>query len=74
MNKSLKELRLERGWTQKELASKFPVPKAVEQISRWENSVILPDSRNLQYLANIFGVNAQDILIDKSRNQVGEVS
>lgn len=56
MTNKIKQLRLERGWTQKELGSRFKKPKPPELISRWENDVSVPSALSLMELSKIFNV------------------
>lgn len=56
----IKELRKERGMTQKELSEKMQV--SFQTISKWENGVNLPDITHIPRLAEIFGVSADVIL------------
>lgn len=51
----LRQLRQERGMTQKELAQRVNVSS--QAISRWENSEVEPSLETLQALAGIFGVS-----------------
>ena len=56
----IKELREQRGMTQKELAEKMQV--SFQTISKWENGVNMPDITNIPKLADLFGVSA-DVLL-----------
>lgn len=56
----IKELREQRGMTQKELAGKMQV--SFQTISKWENGVNMPDITHVPKLAEIFGVSADIIL------------
>ena len=56
----IKELRKERGMTQKELAEKMQV--SFQTVSKWENGVNLPDITHIPRLAEIFKVSADVIL------------
>lgn len=56
----IKELRKERGMTQKELSEKMQV--SFQTISKWETGVNLPDITHIPRLAEIFGVSADVIL------------
>lgn len=57
---SIKELRRQRGMTQKELAEKMQV--SFQTISKWENGINMPDIIHLPKLAGIFGVSTDVIL------------
>ncbi|MGN1084370.1 MAG: helix-turn-helix domain-containing protein [Lachnospiraceae bacterium] len=56
----IRELREQRGMTQKELAEKMQV--SFQTISKWENGVNMPDITHIPKLADIFGVSADVIL------------
>lgn len=56
----IKELRKERGMTQKELAEKMQV--SFQTVSKWENGVNLPDITHIPRLAEIFEVSSDVIL------------
>ena len=56
----IKELREQRGMTQKELAEKMQV--SFQTISKWENGVNMPDITNIPKLADLFEVSA-DVLL-----------
>ncbi len=56
----IKELREQRGMTQKELAEQMQV--SFQTISKWENGVNMPDITNIPKLADLFGVSADVIL------------
>lgn len=56
----LKELRKEKGMTQKELSEKIHLSR--QTISKWENNNSLPDIQTLILLAEIFETTVLDIL------------
>ena len=56
----IKELREQRGMTQKELAEKMQV--SFQTISKWENGVNMPDITHIPKLADLFGVSSDVIL------------
>ena len=60
MNK-IKNLRLERGWTQEELGKILNVQKAA--ISKYENGIASPSIEILKTLSSVFGVSI-DYLLD----------
>lgn len=62
--KTIKQLRLEKQWTQKQLGSKFAKQKSPEVISRWEKGNSRPNVCSLRELSSIFGVSSDSILID----------
>jgi len=56
----IKELREQKGMTQKELAEKMQV--SFQTISKWENGVNMPDITHIPRLKDIFGVST-DVLL-----------
>lgn len=56
----IKELREEKGLTQRELAELMQV--SFQTISKWENGVNFPDITHIPRLADIFGVSSDIIL------------
>lgn len=64
----IKELREQRGMTQKELAERMQV--SFQTISKWENEVNLPDITHIPRLAEVFGVSSDVILgLEPMENQ-----
>ena len=57
--KTLKKLRIERGWTQSKLAKKIGVPK--QTISALENNYYCPSKKVLKNLAEAFGVQVEQL-------------
>lgn len=60
----LRELRNEKGYTQKELGDKLHLSR--QSISKWENNNSLPDINTLILLADIYDMSVVDILGEKS--------
>lgn len=60
----MKELRKQKGITQKELAEQLHV--SFQTVSKWENGINLPDINYLPELADIFGVSTDVLLGLKS--------
>lgn len=56
----LKTLRLERGWTQADLADQLYV--STRSISRWENGTTLPDLSLLAELSGLYDISVDEIL------------
>lgn len=56
----LQTLRRERGWSQEELASEIPISR--QAVSKWESSVVVPDTENVLRLSDIFGVSTDYLL------------
>lgn len=69
ISKNLKKLRAEKNFTQETLAEKMNISR--QAISNWENDKTQPDIESLETLANIFGVDVEEIIYGKKR-QVGE--
>ncbi|MDE6594128.1 MAG: helix-turn-helix domain-containing protein [Oscillospiraceae bacterium] len=59
---SIKALRLEKGFTQEELAEKIFVSR--QAVSRWENSETMPGVDSLKELSKVFGVTINRLLGD----------
>lgn len=62
-HEKLKELRKGRQLTQKELADEIHVSRSA--VAKWENGLGLPSDESLQEIAVFFGVNLEDLLIDR---------
>ncbi len=62
--KNLRELRLEKGYTQEQLAEKLGV--SAQSVSRWECGNTLPDVMLLPELAKIYGVTVDDLFREKA--------
>ena len=63
----LKELRIERGWSQAELAERAGLPQ--QTISHLENGVQTPKWGNLLKIAGALGVSCQDFLTEPKQTQ-----
>ncbi|MBO4325781.1 MAG: helix-turn-helix domain-containing protein [Clostridia bacterium] len=59
MGKKIKQLRFKAGLTQEQLAEKLGI--GPQSVSKWENSVAMPDITTLPLLAEIFGVTIDDL-------------
>jgi len=55
----IKRLRLERDWTQLQLAAR--VGASTGSVSRWENNHVRPDRRDARALADVLGVPVEDV-------------
>ncbi|MGI6106854.1 MAG: helix-turn-helix domain-containing protein [Lachnospiraceae bacterium] len=60
LSDNLKSLRKARGLTQESLAVQLHVTR--QTISKWENSLSVPDAEQLVQIAKIFGVNVSELL------------
>lgn len=65
LHERIRQLRIERGWSQVELAEKLCVSK--QSVSNWENDNIQPSIQMLMKIARIFSVSADFLLGDDSR-------
>ena len=72
--KLLRELRKEKGLTQKELAEKLGV--VAKTVSKWETGNGFPDVSTLSVLANILGVNEKSLLcgaLSQNKQNTGNI-
>mgnify|MGYP003302677836 CR=1 FL=1 len=56
----IRELRIQQGMNQKQLAEKINVSPTT--ISKWESGINIPDYANLQILSDFFGVSLSELL------------
>lgn len=66
ISKNIKQLRMEKGMTQEELAEKLFVTR--QAVSSWENGRTQPDIYMLGKLRVIFDVSIEELLYGKKRN------
>ena len=59
LGKKIRQLRLKAGLTQEQLAEKLGI--GAQSVSKWENQVAMPDITALPLLAEIFGVQIDDL-------------
>ncbi len=59
--KTIRQLREERGWSQRELAKRQGVDRSV--VSTWERGVYRPRPRTWQRLADVVGVRVGEIAV-----------
>lgn len=69
IGEKIKELRLQKNLTQKELASKIFVTKST--ISKWESGVVEPSVEMLRHLSNFFGVPIEYFVSNKDTSIFG---
>ena len=60
LNERIRKLRLERGWSQIDLAKKINITK--QSVSNWENDNIQPSIEMLVKLAQVFSVSTDYLL------------
>ena len=65
LNKRIKQLRIERGLSQVDLAEKLGVSK--QSISNWENDNIQPSIEMLLKISRVFSVSTDYLLGEDSR-------
>lgn len=65
LNERIKQLRLERGLSQVDLARKLSVSK--QSVSNWENDNILPSIEMLVKLSHLFSVSTDFLLGEDDR-------
>lgn len=66
IGKLIRELRKEKGWTQKELASKLHVTD--KAVSKWERGKSMPDSSIMQDICEKLGINITELLSGERGN------
>ncbi len=59
LGKKIRQLRFKAGLTQEQLADRLGI--GAQAVSKWENSVAMPDITTLPLLAEIFGVTIDDL-------------
>lgn len=59
MAKNLRQLRHEREWSQKDLATYVGVSQST--ITQWENGHKFPDKPNIDRLAEVFGISQVEV-------------
>ncbi len=64
LSDNLKKLRLARGMSQEELASRLNVVR--QTVSKWEKGLSIPDADMIIKLSEIFGVKAGELLGEKN--------
>ncbi len=63
----IKELRQERGWSQRLLGEKFSPQKNFTVISRWERGKVVPSTRHIREMAGIFQISTEVFISPASR-------
>ena len=70
MGNKIKNARMAKGMTQKELASQVHVTD--KAVSKWERGLCFPDMSNLEPLADALGMKMTELFIDSSVNESEE--
>ncbi|TEB06493.1 helix-turn-helix protein [Pelotomaculum schinkii] len=66
----IKELRKERGWSQRLLGEKFSPPKSFTVISRWERGKVVPSTGHIREMAGIFQISTEVFICPASRQTI----
>ena len=64
----LKQLRIQKGLTQAQLAEKLFVSRST--VAKWENGLGLPNSESMATLENLFDVYAEDLATEEPENVI----
>jgi len=59
-NQLLRAARMERNWTQKEVADRIGAPHSFN-VSRWEQGTAFPSAHYLQQLCRLFDKSAREL-------------
>ncbi len=70
ISRNIKKLRSTSGMTQEELAAKIHVTR--QTVSSWETDRTQPDLQMLQSIAEVFGIEPEEIIYGKRRNTAEE--
>ncbi|MCP4163138.1 MAG: helix-turn-helix transcriptional regulator [Deltaproteobacteria bacterium] len=71
-NQKLKELRLEKGWTQEELADSLKIHRM--RVSVYERGKATPETKVLIKMSEIFNVSLDYLVFGNKEGQKGKVS
>ena len=74
VSKRIRQLRIERGLTQTQLAERLNVTR--QTVSSWERDMSHPDINTLQEMASIFGISIEELIYARPARKVkrGEYS
>ena len=70
VSEKIRSLRVDRGWSQEQMAEKLGVSR--QAITKWETDAGMPDIENLAAIARLFGVSTDSLLFDVACTQDGE--
>ena len=59
LGKKIRQLRFKANFTQEQLADRLGI--SAQSVSKWENGAAMPDITALPLIAEIFGVNIDDL-------------
>lgn len=60
INDKIKALRVDRGWSQEQMAEKLAVSR--QAVTKWETGAGAPDIENLKAIAQLFGVTTDELV------------
>lgn len=60
INDRIKTLRVDRGWSQEQMAEKLAVSR--QAVTKWETGAGTPDIENLKSIAQLFGVTTDELV------------
>ncbi|MBQ9021920.1 MAG: helix-turn-helix transcriptional regulator [Eggerthellaceae bacterium] len=66
----IKELRTKRGLSQEQLAEQLCVSR--QAVTKWETGVGMPDVENLVAISRLFGISADELLLNAGSEEAGE--
>jgi ribosome-binding protein aMBF1 (putative translation factor) len=64
----IREARIKKGWTQKELSFKMNV--SLSTIKRWENRQTFPRFNEFHALSKILDLNVNDLVLERNKKQI----
>src|SRR5579884_4220379 len=70
-NRLLRAARLERGWTQQQVADRIGAPLSLN-ISRWENGTAFPSAYYLEKLCHLFGKTIRELGLSQVESELQE--
>ena len=70
-NQNLVNARLQRGWTQREVAE--AVGTTLANVSRWERGVTFPSPYFRQKLCEVFGMNPEDLNLTPAQHRSWQI-
>ena len=70
VSERIKELRIEREWSQEQMAERLGVSR--QAITKWETGAGAPDIENLMAIAQLFGVTTDSLLFGEGYDWTNE--
>lgn len=65
---NIKQLRLNKSWTQEELAAHLLTTR--QTVSKWENGISVPDANSLIHISELFNVSVSSMLGDSIKEEI----